>query len=79
MSCVRTDLSKYGKFILDWKVEEKEFKRSVKDYRNALIAGFPVMGIAIPYRLKEKVLMDSERILDVYFYYLPAVADCLEE
>jgi proteasome assembly chaperone (PAC2) family protein len=79
MSSVKSDLSKYGEFILDWKVKEEEFKKSVKNCRNILIAGFPVMGMAIPYHLKEKVLKDSEKILDLYFYYLPAVADCLEE
>ena len=72
-----------GSFEIDdfsfyWNIDEEKFREKIRDYENILIAGFPPTGNIVPYHIKE-LLTDSEKILNLYSYDFPPIAEAREE
>ena len=78
MSDSEPEWFKIEEFSFYWNVDGEKFKKKIRAYKNLLIAGFPPMGNIIPYHLKE-LLKDSEKVVSLYSYDFPPMAEAREE
>jgi proteasome assembly chaperone (PAC2) family protein len=78
MSGLRSERFEIDEFTCYWNVDAERFKERITKVNTILIAGFPPMGNIIPYHLKE-LLTDSEKILSLYSYNFPPMAEARDD
>ena len=65
-----------------WEVSEREFKerlnREARERGNIFLAGFPPVGNAVPFKLKEN-LGDAMKVMSFYSYNFPPIAELQDD